>query len=284
MKVDCSWFGTKLEAYFCETLGDEDLRLAAEHLNSCLTCRREVQALNDIDPVVRQLFEFRMSKAEAAQRAPRRRIGFQLGLAGVALAMAAILAFVVLTRQYSPQPVQSLPSAASNADTNAPVAENTKSEDLSTPQLLKPDAPITKPSEPTTASEPAIPDNAPEFLVITPEGYSKSLQDYKGRVLVLGVWSGDQAEAVQNLQKLYQAFGTRRDVRILGASALNQARPAGTTFPIVFNNGSRLLETRTSNFVVVDKEGNVQMRDSLAGDSNALVTKVRARLDELGGK
>jgi len=284
MKVDCRWFGTKLEAYFCETLGDEDLRLAAEHLNTCLTCRREVQALNDIDPLVRQLFDHRMAKAEAATRAPRRSVGFQLGLAGAALAMTAALAFMILTRQTSPQPTPALPSSASNVDTNTTLAENTKSEDSSQPERLKPDAPITKSSKSTPAAEPAIPDNAPEFLVITPEGYSKSLQDYKGRVLLMGVWANDQSEAVQNLQKLYQALGTRTDVRILGASTRNQDRPAGTTFPIVFNNGSRLLETRTSNFVVVDKEGNVQMRDSLVGDSTALVTKVRARLDELGGK
>jgi hypothetical protein len=53
---------------------------------------------------------------------------------------------------------------------------------------------------------------------------------------------------------------------------------------MVFNNGSRLLETRSADFVVVDKEGNIQMRGSLAGDSTALTTKVRAKLDELGGR
>ena len=284
MKVDCQWFGTKSEAYFCETLGDEDLRLAAEHLNTCLTCRREVQALNDIDPIVRQLFDHRMAKAEAAARAPGRSVGFRLGLAGAALAMTAALAFVILTRQPSPQTALKSPSNASDSDASASVAENTKSENLTPIDRSKPDAPIAKPPDSIRSSEPAIPDNAPEFLVNTPEGYSTTLQDYKGRVLVMGVWSSDQTEAVQNLQKLYQAFGTRRDVRILGASTRNQDRPAGTTFPIVFNNGSRLLETRTSNFVIVDKEGNVQMRDSLVGDSNVLVTKVRARLDELGGK
>jgi hypothetical protein len=83
---------------------------------------------------------------------------------------------------------------------------------------------------------------------------------------------------------LYQSFGNRKEVRILGVTSRNQERPAGMTFPMVFNNGSRLLETRSSDFVIVDKEGNVQMRGSLVGDPNALTTKVRAKLDELGGR
>ena len=103
-------------------------------------------------------------------------------------------------------------------------------------------------------------------------------------MLFIGVWSADQPEAAQNIQKLYQAFGSRKDVRILGVTSRNQERPAGMTFPMVFNNGSRLLETRSSDFVVVDKEGNVQMRGSLVGDSTALTSKVRAKLDELGGR
>jgi hypothetical protein len=53
---------------------------------------------------------------------------------------------------------------------------------------------------------------------------------------------------------------------------------------MVFNNGSRLLETRSSDFAVVDKEGVVQMRGSLVGDTNTLTTKIRTKLDELGGR
>ena len=284
MKVDCRWFGINLEAYFCETLGADDLRLAAEHLNTCPNCRKEVQALNDIDPLVKQLVEFRMAKAEAAPLAPRRSIGFQLGLAGAALAMTAALAFLFITRQAGSPSVQQLPSTAAVANPDSPAAETTKIEDATPTFRAKPDAPVTRPTELKTGIEPVIPENAPEFLVINPEGYSTNLQEYKGRVLLVGVWSSDQPEAVQNLQKLYQAFGTRREVRILGASTRSLDRPAGTTFPMVFNNGSRLLETRTSHFVIVDKEGKVQMRDSLVGDSAALVARVKAKLDELGGK
>jgi hypothetical protein len=205
-------------------------------------------------------------------------------LAGAALAMTAALAFLFFTRQASAPTVQQLPSSASVSNLGSPAAETTKVEDPTPTVRLKPDAPVTGPTGLNPGLEPVIPDNAPEFLVINPEGYSTNLQDYKGRVLLVGVWSSDQPETVQNLQKLYQAFGTRREVRILGASTRSLDRPAGTTFPMVFNNGSRLLGTRTSSFVVVDKESKVQMRDSLAGDSNALIAKVRAKLDELGGK
>ena len=56
------------------------------------------------------------------------------------------------------------------------------------------------------------------------------------------------------------------------------------TFPLVFNSGSRLLDTRTSDYVIVGKDGTVQMRGSLIGDSNALTAKIKSKLDELGGK
>jgi len=56
------------------------------------------------------------------------------------------------------------------------------------------------------------------------------------------------------------------------------------TFPLVFNSGSRLLDTRSSDYAIVDKDGTVQMRGSLIGDSNALTARIKAKLDELGGR
>ena len=77
MKVDCQWFNTNLEAFFCDSLDAQQLQLASEHLKTCLSCRSEVQALRDVDPLVKQLLEFRMTKAIAGAHAPRRSIGFQ---------------------------------------------------------------------------------------------------------------------------------------------------------------------------------------------------------------
>src|SRR5712672_3341344 len=94
MKVDCQWFTANLEAFFCDGLDAQQLQLASEHLKTCLSCRSEVQALRDVDPLIKQLLEFRMTKAHAGARAPKRSLGFQLGLAGAAVALVGALVFV----------------------------------------------------------------------------------------------------------------------------------------------------------------------------------------------
>ena len=70
MKGDCQWFETKIEGYFCETLTPEELECAAEHLRSCLNCRNEVQGIRVIDPLVKQVFEYRMAQAHTPAVAP----------------------------------------------------------------------------------------------------------------------------------------------------------------------------------------------------------------------
>jgi len=284
MKVDCQWFSSKLEAFFCDSLDAQELRLASEHLKTCLSCRSEVQALRDMDPLVKRLLEFRMTKAIAGAHAPRRSLGFQLGLAGAAMALVSILVFVVFL-PHSDGPGGILPTLQTGIQSpDSPDGSDAKVDGTAPASRAKPDAPGQKSPGINPGSDPAITDNAPGFLVTDPSGYSTSLEDYRGRVLLIGVWSADQPEAAQSIQRLYQTFGSRKEVRILGVTSRSGERPAGMTFPMVFNNGSRLLETSSSNYVVVDKEGNVQMRGSLVADASALTTKIRAKLDELGGR
>jgi hypothetical protein len=285
MKVDCQWFSTKLEAFFCESLDAEQHHLASEHLKTCLNCRNEVQALRDVDPLIKQVLDFRMSKAHAAAHAPRRGIGFQLGLAGAAVALVGALALVAFLGGSGGL---GLPRSNQTAVQNENVPNSPNNDvkvDGETPALrAKTDAPDPKSPGTKPRPEPAITNSSPAFLVTDPSGYSRSLEDYRGRVLLIGVWSADRPEAAQNIQHLYEAFGNRKAVRILCVTSRDQERPSGMTCPMVFNNGSRLLETKNSDFAVVDKEGNVQLRGSLAGDTNALTTKIRTKLDELGGK
>jgi hypothetical protein len=293
MKVDCQWLNANLEAFFCDSLDADQLQLVSEHLRTCLSCRSEVQALRDVDPLVKQLLEYRTMKAVASAHAPRRSVGFRLGLAGAAAALVGIMVFVAVQVRTggfggllptSKTTVQNQ-DFANNPDNPGSRYGNDVKIDGETPAVrAKPDAPDPKATGIKPGLEPAVTDNSPAFLVTDPAGYSRSLEDYRGRVLLIGVWSADQPEAAQNIQRLYETFGNRKEVRILGVSSHNQERPAGMTFPMAFNNGSRLLEARSSDYVVVDKEGNVQMRGSLAGDAAGLTIKVRAKLDELGGR
>lgn len=98
MKVDCQWISTNLEAFFSDGLDAQQLQLASEHLKTCLSCRSEVQSLRDVDPLIKQLLEFRMTKALAAAHAPKRSKVFQLGLAGAAVALVGVVVFVTLGR------------------------------------------------------------------------------------------------------------------------------------------------------------------------------------------
>jgi hypothetical protein len=285
MKVDCQWFSTNLEAFFCESLDAGQLQLASEHLKTCLSCRSEVQGLRDLDPIIQEVLKFRLSKANAAAHAPKRSIAFQFGLAGAVLALVGILVLVVFLGR-SGGFGGLLPTSPSAQNGTAPGNPNNDVKvDDETPALrAKLDAPNTDLPATKPAPEPAITDASPAFQVTDPSGYSRNLDDYRGRALLIGVWSADRPEAAQNIQRLYEAFGSRKDVRILCVTSRDQERPAGMTCPMVFNNGSRLLETKNSEFVVVDKEGSVQLRGSLAGDTNALTAKIRVKLDELGGK
>ncbi|HET9131060.1 MAG TPA: hypothetical protein VFO86_08945, partial [Terriglobia bacterium] len=215
-----------------------------------------------------------------------RSLGFQLGLAGAALAVVAVLAFVFqLGRNGSFDRLLPVNQTAHQGESTPNSPGNDLKVDGEVPaQRAKTDAPDTNLPANKPGPEPAITDNSPAFLVTDPSGYSRNLEDYRGHVLLIGVWSGDRPEAAQNIQRLYESFGNRKEVRILCVTSRDQERPTGMTCPMVFNNGSRLLETKSSDFVIVDKEGSVQLRGSLAGDTNALSTKVRAKLDELGGK
>lgn len=282
MKVDCQWLDANLEGYFCENLGVEELRLASEHLKTCLSCRNEVQALRDMDPLIKQVLDFRMTKARTAALAPRRSLGFQIGLAGAGLALAAVLVFTVFVRQPNgrggtvpvnqPQ-LQALDSPGTNSSKGDGSTQTVRS------KLDAPDQPF---SVQPIAPEPTIPDGAPEFAVIDPSGYAKSLSDYRGRVLIFGVWSADHHDAAEVLQRVYEAFGSRRGLNVLGITRRKQERLPGITFPMVFNDGSRLLEARDSDYVVIDKEGRVQLRGSLSEDASVLIPRIRTKLDQLG--
>jgi len=286
MKVDCQWLSTNLEAFFSDSLDAQQLQLASEHLKTCLSCRSEVQALRDMDPLVKQVLKLRMTKALAAAHAPKRSAAFQLGLAGTAVALVGVLVFVVMGRTGGLGDLlpASQTTLQSESRPNSQNSNDVKVDDEIPALRAKPDAPAPKSPGIKPGPEPPITNTSPAFLVTDPAGYSTNLEDYRGRVLVIGVWSEDQPEAAQNIQNLYHAFVSRKEVRILCVTSRNQERPAGTTFPMVFNNGSRLLDIRSSDFAVVDKEGNVQMRGSLLVDPNVLTPRIRAKLDESGGR
>ena len=91
----------------------------------------------------------------------------------------------------------------------------------------------------------------------------------------MGVWTTDQPESITNLQHLYQILGSDTRMRILGVSNQRQAKPGTATFPVAYNNGSRLFGAEPNDFVILDEGGMVKMRGSLLSDPRDTSSAIR---------
>jgi len=282
MTINCDWFHTKIEAYFAETLNSEELQLCKAHLAACADCNREVEDLEKVDPLIQYSFKRRLATARlATQRNTRPRV-IRLALAGATLALAAALGITALIRQETPEPVIvhttpeiTLPSAPSEQT----VKKQTPATDNS--NLGKPNegvAPVT-PLQPDLDQATA---DGPEFAIIDSVGQSNTLETYRGRVLLFGVLSSDQKEATANLQELYEAFGSNPRVRILGVANHREDKFGGTTFPVFFNHGSKLLGVKSGQFMLLDTTGSSKLTGSLSDAGSA--GRIRNQLGQLGIK
>ena len=272
MTIDCAWVSKNLEALFCDKLTADEDRIARTHIGNCEHCKADVQALIGIDSVIKKYFQDQLAVARAPRR---RRMSVAYGIA--AAAVTAMLLLVVLQR-----PVQvntNVPAAAVSQAQLPQTAPSIESVPAKTGAGI--DNERAKPSVSSAEAKPAGADaqtarefgkapDAPEFLVIDPAGYSRTLQDYRGHVLLIGVWSSGQVETVANLERLYKTFGTNANLRFIGVASDHQPKPANTTFPIVYNQGSRLLGAVPGQFIVLDESGSVRLRGSLVKDFDAL--------------
>jgi hypothetical protein len=275
--INCQWLENNLEALYCDRLDPEQVRLARTHIESCASCSREVQALNAIDPLVKNHFQ---SELQVARQRRTLRAGRVFGLSAATLALVAVLLFVVLgTPQTVVQKVQPSPSVASSEV--APVAQNGV-----TPQVKNPDetgpAARTKPLDQpkiapdhTPPARPATSENAPEFVVTDLAGYAHKLEDYRGHVVLVAVWSGASQEAVSNLEALYSTYGGNVKFRFVGVSNARVAKPSNVTFPVFYNQGSKVFGARSGEFVLLDQNGGVLLRGSLTKDIESLRETLR---------
>src|SRR6266403_3879884 len=122
MTVDCQWIESNLEAWQCDRLGPEESRLAKTHIESCGLCRKEMQALNAIDPVIKNYFRRELEIARRPRAVQRVRV---FGLSGAAAAVVVLLLLVVMRTGQMPvvPPTLETPSAVKEI---ASAAESTK--------------------------------------------------------------------------------------------------------------------------------------------------------------
>jgi hypothetical protein len=283
MKTDCQWFNSNLEAYFAEELPEDDARLANEHLQSCPSCSAQARELRDIDPLVKQVFRLRLAQAQTAIpiASPKR---MTLALAGTGMVLALLIALVVNLRP-SPQ-IETV--AGADSPVTDPVVESKETPvDKSTaleigrakPEPL--DASTSRVVQPAPKVAATVTDSA--FAVIDDVGHEMTLENYRGKALLFGVWSSDQAGTAEGMERLYKALGGNPKLRILGVASKTNDKAKGT-FPVVFNHGSQLLGLRPGQFVLLDASGNKQATGSLLEDANTSVPEIKAHMSQLGIK
>jgi len=277
MKVDCQWIEENLEGVFCERLGAEEDRLARLHLDSCAACRLKVEELTKVDPVIKQIFRQNLAVA----RAPRvRRSPIWAG--AFASALIAVIFVVVwrVPRARTPAPAAVESPAVIAEVERTPAAPVAKVSEPSQSERSKPE-----PDKASTAdvrkAVPAISENAPAFVITDPAGYSRTLNDYRGYVLIFGVWSAREPKTVSNLERLYQIFGNNTKIRIVGVSMKREPRPKTATFPIAVNQASKLLGAGPSDVVIVDGAGRVRMKGTLLQEPSSLINAVQAALIQM---
>jgi hypothetical protein len=269
--LDCQWIENNLEALFCDGLESEQNRLAREHIESCALCRREVEALNAIDPLVKKHFQRELRAAQQPRIVHAGR-AFVLSTAGVAL--VALLLFVALRpAQNSPVATAAQPTAVPPApltEVQAPATVKSPDPNAASVERTKPlDRPVIAPDQILRALPPKSED-APEFLVTDPAGYTRRVEDFRGHIALIMVWSAASPEAISNFEKLYKAHGSQARFRFVGVSNERLAKPANTTFPVFYNQGSKLFGLRSGEFVLLDEKGGIARRGSLTKDFDSL--------------
>jgi len=275
--TNCDRFRSKLEAYFCDALAEEDLRFGQTHLESCGECSREVESLKSVDPMVRAVLQRRLLLARMAAQANTRPRILKLGLAAAALAAAVFVLSVgtVFLRETPPPPVivQKPPTVPVETDVRKDGVEQ------EIPGLLKPKG--GKPVEP--APQPYLDSpqvDGPDFAITDAAGYTRTLETYRGRVVLFGVLSPEQKAAVSNLQQIYDDFGSNPGIRVFAVARRREDKLNSATLPTHFNNGSKLLGVREGEFLLIDATGKTKLEGSLT--DSASVARIRSQLAQLG--
>jgi hypothetical protein len=151
-----------------------------------------------------------------------------------------------------------------------------KSDAPSTIERSKPEAVLPAPAAAITAESRGI--DGGSFAVMDAGGYVRRLEDYRGYVVVIGVWSAEHASTLRNLDLVYKAIGSNPKARVLAVSNSRQSPPVNVTFPLLTNSNSQLLGLKESQFAVLDAAGVERMRGSLESNPDELIRSVQALL------
>jgi hypothetical protein len=274
MSTPCDWVASKLEAFWTLGKGGTDatelLGEVRSHARTCPACARELEAYETVDRLVRAHFASRMTEA----RTPVRRIPRVLVAATTA---AALLLAVWIGMTLKPSSDSLV--ADSTRDVAGLVIDDLEQAD----SLAKPseESPLPRPDLDATGTTPAADD---AFSVIDAAGYAHKLTDFRGSVVVLGVFDATGTGG-RTFREVYETVPAQSGlsflaVRVASASELLRSDLEG--IPTMANQGSRLLGIGPGEFAVLDREGRIHTRGSLAAASPDVRSTVQSGLTELG--
>ncbi len=270
MTNECQWVESKLEDYLVGSPDAEVRSRIASHLETCDTCRQEVEAYGKVDTLVRAHFERQMARAES-----RTRLGFRpMRLAGAFAGVGALALALWVGMSASRSELQGEETALAQASAADSLDKATE----------EPDVLRAKPTEgeggtglnSIGAGALTAPPEAVDLYIADAAGYLQTLADYSGSILVLGVFDGTGHEA---FEEAYAAYGADERFSFVGVRLDSDTRPENTTFPLMANRGSSLLETPVGGFTIVAPDGGIYGRGLLEA---SLVDTLRSSLEELG--
>jgi len=244
---------------------------------TCRACREEAEQLQAIDPLIKSYFQHQLRIARSPRAVHKARV---FGLAGTVAALAvAVLLLVGKTPQTVPVAVPPVPAVSNTSVSDLPAtAPPPKADDTAVPARAKPEEVESSPADRVPAAAPAaLAADAPEFLVTDPAGYSHKLEEFRGRVLLIGVWKAGQTDSIANLERIYKANSSNPKFRLVSVSTAHDAKPANTTFPLFYNQGSKLLGAEAGEFVLLNESGAAELRGSLVKDFEELAKALRTK-------
>jgi Putative zinc-finger len=275
--TNCEWMNSRLEAYFCDDLSDPELQRFRTHLETCAKCQHEVSSLKSIDPLLRGVLRHRLALAQRPVHSNGRPRILRLALAAGSLAAALVLLVLGSTYyQETPAPSVAAKPPAVEISTEPRVKKDATPQEV---QLSKPldGTPVRLAPQPHLDTPQA---NGPAFSITDAAGYPFTLDTYRGRVLLFGVVSPEQKAAVNNLEQIYEAYGSNPKVGIFAVARHREDEFTEAKFPLFFNNGSKLLGVQEGQFILVDPSGRTRLQESLADPAN--MARIKNEFGELG--
>jgi hypothetical protein len=277
MSNDCQWVESRLEDYLFGSAGSEARTRIESHLGTCSTCRKEVEGYAEIDNRVRAYFGHQLARAERGTLLSLRPMRLAAAFAGVGtIALALWVGMGMPDSEFAPALEE---AALADATYEGPVLKTTEGTEVlrakpaegeAIPEL---DFPATGP----IALAAPFPEVSGDFYVTDAAGYSQTLADYSGSILVLGVFNKNRHNA---FEEAHAAYGRDARIKFVGVSLNSDLRPDSINFPLMANRGSSLLETPAGAFTIVGPDGTIFRRGLF--DVDSLVDVLGSSLEELG--